>query len=81
MSRNSAATVSPEQVEALLIQKLHGRVWNVRLLVEDGCVTLLGQARSYYAKQLAQHVVMEIVELPIRANQIQVRPMEGGVGV
>jgi osmotically-inducible protein OsmY len=72
MSGNSAPTVSTEQVEALLIQKLRGRVWNIRLLVEDGCVTLLGEARTYYAKQMAQHVVMEIVRLPIRANQIQV---------
>ena len=72
MSRNSAPAVSTEQVEALLIQKLRGRVWNIRLHVEDGCVILLGQARTYYAKQLAQHLVMEIVQLPIRANHIQV---------
>jgi len=27
---------------------------------------------SNYAKQLAQHVAMEIIQLPIRANQIEV---------
>jgi hypothetical protein len=72
MSGNSAPTFSPEQVEALLKQRLQGRVWNIRLIVEDGFVTLRGQARSYYAKQLAQHVAMEIIPLPIRANQIEV---------
>jgi hypothetical protein len=73
MSGNSAPAVSAEQVEALLRQKLQGRAWNIRLIVEDGCVVLQGVAHSYYAKQLAQHVAMEIIQLPIRANEIEVR--------
>jgi hypothetical protein len=73
MHDHSAPPVLTEQVEALVKQKLRGRVWNIRLVVEDGCVVLQGHACSYYAKQLAQHVVMEVVQLPIRANQIEVR--------
>jgi osmotically-inducible protein OsmY len=72
MSGNSAPAVETEQVEALLKQKLQGRAWNIRLVVEDGWVILQGRACSYYVKQLAQHVAMEIIRLPIRANQIQV---------
>jgi osmotically-inducible protein OsmY len=72
MSGNSAPSLSTEQVEALLKQKLQGRVWNIRVLVEEGCVVLQGQARSYYAKQLAQHIAMEIIQLRIRANEIEV---------
>jgi hypothetical protein len=72
MSGNSAPTVSTEQVEALVKQKLQGRAWDIRLIIEDGGVILQGRARTYYAKQLAQHVVMEFIQLPIRANQIEV---------
>lgn len=68
MSGNSAPTGLTEQVEALLKQKLQGRAWDIRLIVEDGFVTLQGRARSYYAKQLAQHVAMEFIRLPIRAS-------------
>jgi hypothetical protein len=73
MHDHSASPVLTEQVEALVKQKLRGRVWDIRLVVEDGCVVLQGTACSYYAKQLAQHVAMEVVRLPIRANQIEVR--------
>ena len=72
MSGNSAPTDPTEQVEALLKQKLGGRVWNLRLVMEDGGIVLQGHTCSYYAKQLAQHVAMEALQLPIRANQIKV---------
>jgi hypothetical protein len=72
MSGNSAPTSLAEQVEALMKQKLHGRAWDIRLVVENGGVILQGRACSYYAKQLAQHVAMEFLQLPIRANQIEV---------
>lgn len=31
-----------------------------------------GYAETYYAKQLAQHAVMEVCDLPVCANDIQV---------
>jgi len=34
---------------------------------------LRGQVHTYYAKQLAQHAVMETTGLPILANEIEVR--------
>jgi hypothetical protein len=36
-------------------------------------LVLCGHAHTYYAKQLAQHAVMEASSLPIRANEIDVR--------
>jgi hypothetical protein len=40
-------------------------------MVEEGGIVLQGRAPSYYVKQLAQHVAMEVVRLPIRANRIE----------
>jgi hypothetical protein len=41
--------------------------------VVRGCgLVLTGQASTYYAKQLAQHAVMEATALPILANEIDV---------
>jgi hypothetical protein len=39
--------------------------------VRDDLV-LQGQAHTYYAKQLAQHALLEATRLPIRANEIEV---------
>jgi hypothetical protein len=72
MCDKSAPPACTEQVEALLKQKLGARVWNLRLVMEDGGIVLQGHTCSYYAKQLAQHVAMAVLQLPIRANQIEV---------
>jgi len=61
-----------DQVETHLQQRLHGRVWDLRLLLRNEGLVLQGQARTYYVKQLAQHAVMEATELPILANEIVV---------
>jgi hypothetical protein len=61
-----------EQLETQVQSRLHGRVRRFRLLV-DGCgLILTGDAGTYYAKQLAQHAVMEATALPILANEIRV---------
>jgi hypothetical protein len=44
----------------------------LKLKVRDDGLVLRGHARTYYAKQLAQHAVMEFTKLPIRANEIEV---------
>jgi hypothetical protein len=61
-----------EQVETHLQSRLHGRVRHFRLVAEGCGLVLTGHARTYYAKQLAQHEVMEATALPILANEIQV---------
>jgi hypothetical protein len=62
-----------ERVEALLRRRLGAHLCEVRVLARDGCVILQGRAFSYYTKQLAQHVVMQEMRLPVAANQIEVR--------
>jgi hypothetical protein len=60
------------KLEAYLLCRLAGRVHEFQLMVWAGGLVLLGRARTYYAKQLAQHAVMEATGLPILANKIEV---------
>ena len=48
------------------------RVRDLHLTAHDYGIILQGRASSYYAKQLAQHAVMQRVPLPILANEIEV---------
>jgi hypothetical protein len=73
----AALTLSPgcpemEQLETHVQSRLHGRVQHFRLVVRGYGLILTGHARTYHAKQLAQHAVMEATALPIRANEIEV---------
>jgi hypothetical protein len=62
-----------EQAEAVLQQRLSRRVVELRLLQRQGGVILRGYAFSYYAKQLAQHVAMDLLGLRVLVNEIEVR--------
>lgn len=53
-------------------EKLRGRLSDLRLELHGGGVILHGIARSFYAKQLAQHAVMTGTALPIVRNEIEV---------
>ncbi len=67
---------TPEELAALgsLVQaRLGGRVRDFRLVVWDCGLVLRGRTRTYYAKQLALHAVLEVTRLPIRSNQITVK--------
>jgi hypothetical protein len=68
-----AAADRTAEAEARVLCRLAGRVRDFRLVVRDEGLILRGQAHTYYAKQLAQHTVMEATELPILANEIEVR--------
>jgi hypothetical protein len=62
-----------DHLEARVRCRLSGTVRDLRVIgLADGLV-LKGLTRTYYAKQLAQHAVMEATELPIVANEIVVR--------
>jgi hypothetical protein len=61
-----------EQLETRVQSRLNGRVRDFQLVVCGSGLILTGHARTYYAKQLAQHAVMAATELPILANEIQV---------
>jgi hypothetical protein len=60
------------QLEALVKEQLSERVRNLRLVVHDNGIILRGHARTYYVKQLTQHVVMELTPRAVRANEIEV---------
>jgi hypothetical protein len=53
--------------------QLSGRLRDFRLIVGDKGLVLRGHTHSYYAKQLAQHAVMQATEFTILANEIEVR--------
>jgi hypothetical protein len=61
-----------ERLEAQVRIRLGGRVLNLRLLMRDNGLVLKGRARTYYAKQLAQHAAVQIAEYRIHANEIEV---------
>jgi hypothetical protein len=68
--------MKPEEIDQLVASvkcQLAGRVSDLRLLPRDKGLVLQGRAHSYYAKQLAQQVVMQATQLPLLANDIEVR--------
>lgn len=71
-SRSFTWETDVPDLEAQVRWRLLGRVSDLHLRIRHGGLVLRGCARSYYCKQLAQHVVMESSELPILANEIVV---------
>ena len=66
-----ADTNSPDaQVRRWLAGR--GHVRDLRVVVLEGGVILEGRAATFYAKQLAQHVVTKVLGLSLRANRIEV---------
>jgi hypothetical protein len=68
----SEANSDLDQLENRLQARLSGRVRHLRVFLRDCGIVLRGVARTYHAKQLAQHAVMTETELPILANEIEV---------
>lgn len=60
------------ELEAHIQSRLGGQIREFRLVVVDKRLILRGHTHTYYAKQLAQHAVMETSRLPILANEIEV---------
>ncbi len=61
-----------DELETRLQSRLVGRVQEFRLEARGSGLVLRGWARTYYAKQLAQHAVMEATDLSILTNAITV---------
>jgi len=66
----SAATGG--QLEVYVKSVLHGRVSDLHVSLRDGGVILKGHAHTFYAKQVAQHAVMQATRLPLLRNEIEV---------
>jgi hypothetical protein len=47
-------------------------VRDFQLVLRDDGLVLRGHVHTYYTKQLAQHAVLEMTELPIWDNEIEV---------
>lgn len=62
------------RAEARVRGHLQTRIRGFSLAVQGNGLVLRGLTHTYYAKQLAQHAVMQAVGLPILANEIQVTP-------
>ena len=69
---------SLDEVEQLVRARLHGRIIRLSLERSPEGLILHGLASTYYAKQLAQHAVMEETDLPIAANRIEVMTSRAG---
>ena len=59
-------------LETHLQIRLGSRVRQLRVVYRSEGVVLQGRASTYYVKQLVQHLVMEISDWPILANEIEV---------
>lgn len=62
-----------EHLETLVQRRVGSRVRDLHIVVRPNGLVLTGWAATYHAKQLAQHVAMELAPLPILANDIEVR--------
>lgn len=68
----SMAATEAARLEELVQARLSGQVRDLRIRVRDQGLILQGRARTYYAKQIAQHTAMRASALPIVANEIEV---------
>jgi hypothetical protein len=71
-SMDLATVNGAAELEARVQCQLSGRVRDFRLIRADKGLVLRGHTHTYYAKQLAQHAVMQATEFMILANEIEV---------
>jgi len=75
MSNDAALTLSAEQAEAILLERLCGRVRDLRVFLRAEGAVLRGVAANYYGKQMAQHLAHKLLGLSVLANEIEVRSL------
>jgi hypothetical protein len=75
MSESTVAT-GVQELEGLLRQQLRSQVREVRVVVREGQVVVQGIAVSYYAKQLAQHLVLVTLGKLAFVNELEVQRVE-----
>ena len=62
-----------EQAQELLQRRLHGQARDLRVLLRETQVVLQGWAASYYAKQVAQQLMLDALGAIALVNEIEVR--------
>lgn len=63
---------SLDDIRSSVCEQLSGRLQDFELRPHRGGLILAGRVRSYYAKQLVQHAVMEQTDSLILRNEISV---------
>jgi hypothetical protein len=61
------------RLESLVLRQLNRRIHDFRIMPRGEGLVLQGCTSTYYAKQLAQASLMALTDLPILANEIEVR--------
>jgi hypothetical protein len=69
---NSKLDELVERIQASVRRRVGGWVRDFQVQIQDQGLVLCGRTRTYYAKQLVQHTVMEVGGLPILANRVEV---------
>ena len=69
---DTATRQTLERIEDHVRCRLTGLLRDFQLVFRDKGLVLRGHVHTYYAKQLAQHAVMEASSLPILANEMEV---------
>ena len=72
MKQDDESSEKEALLETHLQARLGSQVRQLRVVRRNHGVVLYGSARTYHAKQLAQHLVMKISDLPVLANEIEV---------
>ena len=72
MTLEADPSVRTDYLESVIQNRSGRQVHELRVVLHAGGVILRGQARTFYAKQLAQHAAMDITGLPVLANEIEV---------
>ncbi len=74
-SEHCSTAITPDEareLQAHIQGRLSRQVHGFQLIVKGVGLVLKGRARTYHAKQLAQHAVMAVTDQPILANEIEV---------
>jgi hypothetical protein len=69
-----------QQIQEVLHQRLRGQVLDLRVLIRETQIVLQGVAASYYAKQVAQHAVFNVLGAIALVNEIVVQPLARRMG-
>jgi hypothetical protein len=74
MSTKALASVvsEEERLESILLRRLGNRIRDFRVILLPEGLILQGRTATYHAKQVAQHIAMEVADMPILANEIVV---------
>lgn len=61
-----------DQVEQAVQVRTGGRIVNLRIRLDEGCVIVSGRTSTYYLKQLATHAIRDAVDELTVQNDVEV---------